>query len=315
MSRQLSWLEAQWLSLFRDNAHPGMTLAAVLFGVQELAFLGRFLPYYIMDQIPFFLKYKIQGAATPAADVRRVLVHVLLSQVLLQLPMMMMFYGTCLFLGVELFAVPFPPVWVLAAQQLYFALCEDTYQYWVHRAAHFGPLYKYVHKVHHEFQAPFGIEAQYTHPLEVLLIGGPAFFSGPLSWALYFSAASPATPRHLVLHVFSIALWLAVRMVLTVDGHSGYDFPWSLHHWLPVWAGADYHDFHHMAFVGCYSSTFRYWDWLCGTDKQYREHASRIRSMRRSKRLAATLELRDRAAREEEQAYGAVGAGAEKKAH
>ena len=35
--------------------------------------------------------------------------------------------------------------------------------------------------------------------------------------------------------------------------------------------GARFHDFHHYNFNGNYSSTFRWWDWLFGTDKQYKE--------------------------------------------
>ena len=35
--------------------------------------------------------------------------------------------------------------------------------------------------------------------------------------------------------------------------------------------GARFHDFHHNNFVGNYSSTFMWWDWLFGTDRQYRE--------------------------------------------
>jgi hypothetical protein len=35
------------------------------------------------------------------------------------------------------------------------------------------------------------------------------------------------------------------------------EFPWSLHHFLPFWAGADHHDLHHEKFIGNYSSSFR----------------------------------------------------------
>lgn len=43
----------------------------------------------------------------------------------------------------------------------------------------------------------------------------------------------------------------------------------SLRHFLPFWAGADFHDYHHMAFVGNYASSFRWWDALFGTDSAY----------------------------------------------
>lgn len=45
---------------------------------------------------------------------------------------------------------------------------EDTWHYFVHQLLHHRRLYKYVHKVHHNFQAPFGMVAEYAHPIETL---------------------------------------------------------------------------------------------------------------------------------------------------
>ncbi|KAJ1567390.1 C-4 sterol methyl oxidase, partial [Cladochytrium tenue] len=235
----LNFIEAFWLRLFLNNDRPELTLAAALFVVHQVAYLGRFLPYYIMDQIPFFLKYKIQGTPAPIAHVWKVLYYVTVSQALVMLPMMTCFYASCVILGVEVYSVPFPPLWLVALQQVWFAVCEDTFHYWLHRAAHEVPwIYRNVHKVHHEFTKPFGIAAEYAHPLEVLFLG-LGFFVGPLSWALLAPALAPASaPARLrQLHVAGVAAWVAVRVILTVDDHSGYDFPWSLHRALPFWGG------------------------------------------------------------------------------
>ena len=45
---------------------------------------------------------------------------------------------------------------------------EDTWHYWMHRLLHHHSIYKYVHKVHHHFQAPFGMVAEYAHPVETV---------------------------------------------------------------------------------------------------------------------------------------------------
>ena len=50
------------------------------------------------------------------------------------------------------------------------------------------------------------------------------------------------------------------------------DFPWSLRHFIPFWAGAEHHDYHHMAFVNCFSTSFRWWDYMMGTDGRYKEY-------------------------------------------
>jgi methylsterol monooxygenase len=60
------------------------------------------------------------------------------------------------------------------------------------------------------------------------------------------------------------------RLFQAIDAHSGYDFPWSLNKFIPFWAGAEHHDFHHQAFVNNFSTSFRWWDWSLGTDKRYR---------------------------------------------
>jgi methylsterol monooxygenase len=36
-----------------------------------------------------------------------------------------------------------------------------------------------------------------------------------------------------------------------------------------VLLGAEFHDYHHRAFTGNYASSFRWWDWYCGTDIEY----------------------------------------------
>ena len=45
---------------------------------------------------------------------------------------------------------------------------EDTWHYFLHRALHDKRLYKYIHKVHHHFQSPFGMVAEYAHPAETI---------------------------------------------------------------------------------------------------------------------------------------------------
>lgn len=158
----------------------------------------------------------------------------------------------------------------MAWQIAIFFVMEDTFHYWAHRALHWGPLYKNIHKIHHQYSAPFGLAAEYAHPAEVFILGLGTVGSPILFCALLGN-----------LHLITVYLWITLRshpslqnadrrLFQAIDAHSGYDFPWSLNKFLPFWAGADHHDFHHQAFVNNFSTSFRWWDWTLGTDKKYR---------------------------------------------
>ncbi|KAK8488810.1 hypothetical protein V6N11_025324 [Hibiscus sabdariffa] len=147
---------------------------------------------------------------------------------------------------------------VVLSQIIFYFILEDFVFYWGHRILHTKWLYKHVHSVHHEYATPFGLTSEYAHPAEILFLGfatiiGPAI-TGP--------------------HLITLWLWMVLRVLETVEAHCGYHFPWSLSNFLPVYGGADFHDYHHRLLYtksGNYSSTFVYMDWIFGTDKGYRK--------------------------------------------
>lgn len=73
----------------------------------------------------------------------------------------------------------------------------------------------------------------------------------------------------------SIFCSLCLRKILTLVAFlfslpcSGYDVPLNPLHLVPFYAGARFHDFHHMNFIGNYASTFTWWDRIFGTDSQF----------------------------------------------
>jgi methylsterol monooxygenase len=137
-------------------------------------------------------------------------------------------------------------------------------------------LYKNIHKIHHTYSAPFGLAAEYASPIEAMILGFGTVFSP----VIYCAIAGD-------LHILAMYLWIVLRLFQAIDAHSGYDFPWSLHHFLPFWAGADYHDVHHEKFIGNYASSFRWWDFLMGTEsgsaafkqKRASKYAAKAKSM------------------------------------
>lgn len=148
---------------------------------------------------------------------------------------------------------------------------EDLHHYIVHRMLHWPSLYKWIHKIHHENSAPYGLASEYAHPLETLFTGcgtviGPVVYQSVI---LLFFNGNKAYSTHMI----TLLTWCALRIFQTIDAHSGYDFPWSVHNIIPFWAGAEHHDYHHMNRGANYASSFRWWDRIFGTDALF--HAYR----------------------------------------
>ena len=166
--------------------------------------------------------------------------------------------------------VPFPSLLTMLYQIAVFFVLEDTWHYWSHRALHWGPLYKNIHKIHHQYSAPFGMAAEYASPIEVMILG-LGTVGAPILWCAITGD----------LHILTMYIWIVCRLFQAIDAHSGYEFPWSLHHFLPFWAGAEHHDVHHERFIGNYSSSFRWWDYVLDT-----ESGPEAAKKRRERRLA-----------------------------
>ncbi|KAK8192614.1 C-4 sterol methyl oxidase [Zalaria obscura] len=179
---------------------------------------------------------------------------VLLSHFTVELPQIWLFHPMAQFCGLDT-GVPFPPWWKMAYQIAIFFVLEDAWHYWTHRAMHWGPLYKMIHKIHHQYSAPFGLAAEYASPIEVMVLGFGTV-GVPIVWCAFTKD----------LHILTMYIWIVLRLFQAIDAHSGYEFPWSLHHFLPFWAGADHHDTHHEKFIGNYASSFRWWDYVLDTE-------------------------------------------------
>jgi methylsterol monooxygenase len=213
-----------------------------------------------------------------------------------------LFHPLCEAFGLSTWQVPFPSWKTQLPQLAFFFVFEDMFHYFgtpmsihslprddpdplspAHKALHTGSLYKRIHKIHHKYSAPFGLAAEYAHPAEVGILGAGTI-AGPFLWCYFMQD----------LHIVTMYIWITLRLFQAIDAHSGYgtfstlsfvrmiltvprtDFPWSLQYIIPFWSGADHHDFHHMAFVNNYSTSFRWWDFMLGTDDKYRAYKQRM---------------------------------------
>ena len=147
----------------------------------------------------------------------------------------------------------------------------DTWFYWTHRAAHHPSIYRYVHKQHHEFYVPVSICAGYAHPLEDLVVNLGSTLVGPVLF--------PS-------HVYTWAIYYALRMHETIDAHSGYDFLGALG---IIQVGS-------MAVQAVMIGTIRnrgklwrvfFWDWVCGTDQGYKRYLAKQEKMKQEMKSSA----------------------------
>ncbi|RLV91850.1 Methylsterol monooxygenase [Spathaspora sp. JA1] len=251
----LNLIEQIWGAYYYYIGNDLFATGLLFFSVHEIFYFGRCLPWAIIDRIPYFNKYKIQGEKIPSNQEQwECLKSVLTSHFLVEAFPIWFFHPLCQTIGIS-YQVPFPSIKEMLIQWAVFFVLEDAWHYWFHRGLHYGVFYKYIHKQHHRYAAPFGLAAEYAHPIEVALLG-LGTVGIPIVWCMITGK----------LHLFTVCCWIVFRLFQAVDAHSGYEFPWSLHHFVPFWAGADHHDEHHHYFIGGYASSFRWWDYVLGTE-------------------------------------------------
>lgn len=264
--KQLSILEKWWASWYLYMNNDILATGLLFFVTHEVMYFGRCIPWLIIDQIPYFNRWKIQATKLPSNKEQwECFKAVLKSHFLVEALPIWMFHPLCASLNISV-DVPFPSYLTMFFQICIFFLCEDMWHYWAHRFFHFGWFYRNIHKQHHKYAAPFGLTAEYAHPVEVASLG-----FGTVGFPIIYAYLSKVKPDWNIpsLHLFTLTFWITLRLFQAVDSHSGYDFPWSLHNFLPFWAGAEHHDDHHHYFVGNYASSFRWFDYFlkteCGT--------------------------------------------------
>jgi len=100
--------------------------------------------------------------------------------------------------------------------------------------------------VHHHYAAPFGITAEYAHPIETLFLGlgtllGPMFFARHLLtvWVCDVTYGVSCLRFHANPHEPFHQVWLVFRLYETIEDHSGYILPWYFNptSLIPFWGG------------------------------------------------------------------------------
>lgn len=214
-----------------------------LFVVHLLGYWGTYAIFQQLHRRGVLARFRVaDGTSPPEPLLRRMRIHAAVNSLTFVVAAFLV-YGALRLRGVS-FDAPLPPWWTVAWQLLAFAVVTDTSFYWMHRGLHRPWWFRRVHRQHHEFRYVRGLSAEYSHPVEdfgnlVTSFLGPVLFG-----------AHPAT----------VLLWFLVRMIETVDAHSGY----------ALWSTASRHAYHHEFNRGNFGAFFSLWDRLLGTDADWR---------------------------------------------
>ncbi|XP_028914788.1 cholesterol 25-hydroxylase [Ornithorhynchus anatinus] len=218
-----------------------------------VTYVGFCLPFVILDflswKVPALRRYKLNPRASPSP-----------RQMLLCLAQSVYHHLVFIFpltvarwswrpVGFPEAAPPLPEV----LTQVVGCLLLFDFQYflwhWLHHKVPW--LYRTFHRVHHKHTSAFALATQYSSIWELLSLG-------------FFAAVNPVLLR---CHPLTEMTFFLVNIWLSVEDHSGYDFPWSTHRLVPfgLYGGAPHHDVHHLKFKCNYAPYFTHWDWLFGT--------------------------------------------------
>ncbi|BFI25786.1 plant 4,4-dimethylsterol C-4alpha-methyl-monooxygenase [Marchantia polymorpha subsp. ruderalis] len=270
LNRSLGPMELKWFEWTADVSDFHLYLVNFVFLL--IIFTVAPFPSFFLDvyEIKCFEKYRIQpGVHNTKSAAFKCYKDTMKLFFFVMLPLVVFSYSVFKMLGLSA-GIPLPSLQTAILQLVTYFIVEDYTNYWIHRWLHSEWGYNNIHRVHHEFAAPLSYGFAYAHVAEMLLLGIPTFL-GP--------AICPC-------HVITLYFWIALRQLEATDIHSGYDFPFSLTKLIPLYGGAEYHDYHH--YIGAktqsnFASVFTYCDWLYGTDKGYRYHKELLRKMRKEK--------------------------------
>ena len=157
-------------------------------------------------------------------------------------------------------------------QLLIMLFMEDFFFFSFHYLLHTKTFYRF-HKHHHEHTTTTTFAGLDSHTFEYILVN-------IIPAAIFMTAAEVIAP----LHVTTMTLWIIYRTWDGFNSHSGYNFTWDFVQVLPFCTNDDFHDFHHTFNAGNLSSTFRFWDCVFATNKDFQAYER----AREAKALKAT---------------------------
>ncbi|KFO23289.1 cholesterol 25-hydroxylase [Fukomys damarensis] len=234
-----------WEALVQSPLFP------VIFAI--VTYLGFCLPFVVLDflcpRVPALRRYKIHPDFSPSArQLLPCLGQTLYQHLVFVFPVTLL-HWVC---SPALLPPQAPELLQLLRDLLLCLLLFDAEFFAWHVLHHKVPwLYRTFHKVHHQNASLFALATQYMSVWELFSLG-------------FFDLVNV---RLLRCHPLTVLTFHVVNIWLSVEDHSGYDFPWSTHRLVPFgwYGGVAHHDLHHSQFNCNFAPYFTHWDKILGT--------------------------------------------------
>ncbi|XP_061051345.1 cholesterol 25-hydroxylase [Eubalaena glacialis] len=234
-----------WEALIQSPFFP------VVFSITT--YVGFCLPFVVLDVlcpwVPALRRYKIHPDFSPSAwQLLPCLGQTLYQHVVFVFPMTLLHWAT----SPALLPREAPELLQLVRHVVLCLLLFDTEFFVWHVLHHKVPwLYRTFHKMHHQNPSPFALATQYMSVGELFSLG-------------FFDMMNVLL---LQCHPLTVLTFHVVNIWLSVEDHSGYDFPWSTHKLVPFgwYGGVEHHDLHHSQFTCNFAPYFTHWDRILGT--------------------------------------------------
>lgn len=235
-----------WLEKFLARGHTMRQAFAISLLASHLSlYFGMFGFFEICDRFKIFRKYKLLRLASqePAFPMKvRTMIELTAGQVLNYF-LAMKLWDFLEKLGAPHGTAPLPSY---GSMFFSFFLTYTVNKFGfsaAHRLFHHGPLYRAIHKKHHNYVGTVSIAAEHAHPVEAV-----------------FANLLPTITGCLITHPHPLVwwVWLTCRLEETFEAHSGYCFAGSWLHQIGL-TNADnaaYHDHHHVMNKGNFGDPF-----------------------------------------------------------
>ncbi|KAB5588949.1 C-4 methylsterol oxidase [Ceratobasidium theobromae] len=255
---KLSWLESNWAAWYLWIGDPVIATGLMSFLLHEIVYFGRCIPWIIIDAMPYFRRWKLQPNKVPTAKDQWECTKLVLY---------------------SHFTIELPQIWFFhpIAEACGMKTWQVPFPHWKAMTGQIALFFIFEDAFHY-----FAHQALHYGPLYKHIHKVHHKYSAPFGLAAEY--AHPA-------EVFILGMG-------TIGGPLLYYFPWSLNHIIPFWSGADHHDFHHMAFVNNFSTSFRWLDYMFGTDDKYRAYKKRLAAVAEKDRAALEKKLLEEAEKE-----------------